>query len=157
MAQYSQCAPVGLLNSEQDYHLVAASPFTGFVGVRLEKGFRPAKGALPCTTGRKLVATQVEKLPLEREALLRIRSKYTWEGKSSAAAAAGGTPAMATINDRLHPEAYRAFDDAFVEANFERQGWSKMGKNPTEDLDVVIMKVAARKARPTATPVAGSK
>ena len=64
---------------------------------------------------------------------------------------------MATINDRLHPEAYRAFDDAFVEANFERQGWSKMGKNPTEDLDVVIMKVAARKARPTATPVAGSK
>jgi len=143
VTQYSQCSPVGLNNSQQDYHLVAASPFIGYVGVRLEQGFRPTMGALPCTTGRKHVASRVEAMSLEKDALNRIRTKYTWEGKSATGTA---------INDRLHPEAYRAFDDAFVAANFARQGWSKPGsKSPTEDLDVVIMKVAARKARPASS------
>jgi hypothetical protein len=138
VTQYSQCAPVGVINSTQDYHLVAASPFAGFVGVRLQQGFRPLKGALPCNTGRKVPAAQAEKMPLDKEQADRIRAMYTWEGKG----------ATAPINDRLHPEAYRAFDDAFVEANFERQGWRKVGKSPVEDLDPVIVKIAARKARP---------
>jgi len=70
--------------------------------------------------------------------MTRIQNTFTWEGKGPTAA----------INDRLHPEAYRPFDEEFTEQNFRSQGWTPNGKRAIEDLDVVILKIAARKGRP---------
>jgi hypothetical protein len=136
VSQYIQCAPVD--GAVQPYHFVSAGPSEGFAVVKVEKGFQPVSGALPTTTGRIKARTEVEKQPWDPDEAARISSQCTWEGKG---------PNVA-INDRLHPGAFRAFDDAFVAKNFEQQGWVKMGKRPVEDWHMVTLKIASPKARP---------
>lgn len=142
VSQYSQCTPAG--RGHGNYHIVAVSPFSGFVGVKLQPGFVPLGGALPSTTGRAISSAAIDMNTVEKDDAEAIASQYTWEGKSTAAAAAANV-----INDRVHPEAYRAFDGAFLRDNFVSQGWQK--DMARESFDTVIMKVPSRKSRPVTT------
>lgn len=139
--QYSQCAPpaTGVAGAD-NIHFVSVSPYHGLVGVKMPAGRAFPGIALPTTTGRRVNASAVIKQPIGEDDVDAISTQYTWEGKPKDKLDAK------SINDRLHPEAYRAFDAPFIEANFVSQGWKKeMG---TEPFDPVIMKVATRKARP---------
>ena len=144
--QFNQCSPATVSATVRDkFHFVSVSPFQGLVGVRLPGGYSPALGALPTTTGRAMDASEVVKRAVDADDVDAIASQYTWEGKPQIASGGRSLDAK-SINDRLHPEAYREFDDAFLETNFVAQGWKK--ESGVEPFDAVIMKVAARKARP---------
>ena len=136
VSQYSKCAAVVQRSEQVGYHVVSISPFEGFHGIKLSSDFRPTRNALPCTTGRA-TAPNAANAPLKKEDAERIATKFTWEGKGPSA----------PINDRVHPAAYRPFDEEFLQKNFVSQGWTSLGKRAVEDLDVVILKIAPRKAR----------
>jgi hypothetical protein len=136
ISQYIQCAPAD--GNHQAYHFISMGPSQGYAAVRLQAGFKPVAGALPTTTGRVKGRSLIDKQPWDPEEAARIASQCTWEGKGP----------TAPINDRLHPAAFREFDDAFVEKNFVEQGWAKVGKRPVEDWHLVTLKIAAPKARP---------
>ncbi len=144
VSQYMQCSPAPVGEDAALLHFVSVSPSVGFAAVRIEqKGFLPPSGALPTTTGRAKTPDQTAKMPVDRDTMTRIASRYAWEGKAP-------TLTAATINDRLHPEAYRPFDNAFLARNFEQQGWRNMGNRPMEDWYTVVLKSSARKVRPVA-------
>jgi hypothetical protein len=130
VSQYSHCSPP--LQGRNVSHIVAVSPVSGFVAVRLQDGFIPKSGALPTTTGRSS-ASAVDFASLDADERAVIASQYTWEGKNSAS---GNT------NDRAHPQAYRDFDEQFIASNFVAQGWRK--DRGFEHIDPVIMKLASR-------------
>jgi len=136
ISQYIQCSSVD--GTTQPYHFVSVGPSEGYAAVKLEPGFKPVAGALPTTTGRIKARGVVEKQAWDPEDAARVSSQCTWEGKG---------PNVA-INDRLHPGAFRPFDDAFVAKNFEQQGWVKMGRRPVEEWHLVTCKIASPKARP---------
>jgi hypothetical protein len=135
VSQFIQCASVDV---GRPYHFVSLGPSEGFAAVKIPNGFQPVSGALPTTTGRIKERSLVEKQPWDSDDAQRISSQCTWEGKGS----------TAPITDRLHPAAFRTFDDVFVAKNFEQQGWVKEGKKPIEDFHLVTLKIAAPKARP---------
>jgi hypothetical protein len=153
VSQYIQCASVNSMINQ--FHFVSAGPSQGYTLVKLPKGFQPVAGALPTTTGRIKVPplsafglstskphgegrSAVEKEPWDAEEAARVSAHCIWEGKGPSA----------PINDRLHPAAYREFDDQFLSKNFEQQGWVKEGKKSTEDWHMVALKISAPKARP---------
>lgn len=136
VSQYIQCSPAD--GNYQPYHFVSMGPSAGYAAVKLQAGFQPVSGALPSTTGRIKGRSQVERHPWDPDEASRISAQCTWEGKGP----------TAPINDRLHPVAYREFDDTFLAKNFEQQGWTKTGKRPVEDWHLVTLKIAAPKARP---------
>jgi len=136
ISQYIQCASAD--GNHQVYHFVSMGPTQGYAAIKLQTGFKPVSGALPTTTGRIKGRALVEKQPWDQDEAARVTSQCTWEGKGPNAA----------INDRLHPAAFREFDDGFVAKNFEQQGWQKVGKRPVEDWHLVTLKISAPKARP---------
>lgn len=131
IAQYIQCAPA---SESRGYHLVSVSPFTGLVGLKIPQSSMIVSSVLPTTTGRAVHPSKLKTAAIATPDVESIQQQYIWEGKTGA-----------EINDRVHPEAYRAFDDTFIEENFVTQGWGK--DNDRSSLDPVIMKIAARKVR----------
>lgn len=134
----SQCSPVtnkaGSL--EVQPHIVAVSPYTGFVSVQINNG-RPVSGALPTTTGRAVPHSKVNIKTIPAEDAHHIASYYTWDGKKP--------EDKNVLNPLAHPNAYRAFDSAFVEAAFADQG-IKTSQIDQEKYLVVIAKIPAPKA-----------
>lgn len=123
ISHFDHCAPA--ISSRAAYHLVAASPFEGYVGVHLQAGFHPSRGAVPTTTGRRHPAP-VDK-PIHPEDAAIIQKHYVDERST-------------TDNARLHPETYRRCDDAFIKAEFIDQGW-QAGMS-RDIIEPVLLKVA---------------
>jgi len=137
VAQYSQCTPVDLCRN--NVCLVAVSPFRGFVGVKLDDGFAPTKGALPTTTGRKVHSTNLDfQNGISEEDFEDIANQYTWDGKPEKLS-------KKDIHDKIHPGAYRGFSDEFVENNFLSQGTVKRN---IDNYIPVIAKISVSKPRP---------
>ncbi len=146
VAQYSHCAPIS--RSEKPYHLVAVSPFAGLVGMAVPKGAVPVGAALPTTTGRtkKSIASIASELgketALEPEIQELIDTRYVWE--NDVASAARDLSAV----DRLHPEAYRAFDSEFISSSIAPLVKVGVEKLRFETFEPVCMKVPTRRSRP---------
>lgn len=134
VTQYNQCAPAPFSSVRGTLHVVAVSPFAGFVGIRMREGFVPTLGALPTSTGRATVHTALRKETVDMDDAKAIGSQYTWEGKT-----------QDSFNDRVHPEAYRAFDDTFIGSALVANGWARDAGYET--FDPVIVKLATRKER----------
>ena len=140
VAQYSHCSPIA--RAEKPYHLVAVSPFEGHIGFALPKGAVDTGMVLPTTTGRQMAISaslaDFQSGKLEPETVDAIDSRYIWEGK------ANGVKALA---DRLHPEAYRSFNAAFISSAIAPLLKVTTDKINFEVYEPVCMKVAARVPR----------
>ena len=140
IGQFIHCAPVSKLGTAQ-YCLVADSPFQGFTGVRMKK-FTPGASlsVFPTTTGRKTASAALDTTAVTKHELQDISTQYIWEGKPEKIADAR------TMNDRLHPHAYRTCDDEFLKTQFFDRGVEN-AFGVTERFTPVISKVANRKQR----------
>jgi len=135
VSQYSHCIPASACKDK--YCLVACSPFHGFVGVKMGEDFKPSKGVVPTTTGRCANSATLDYSKIDEQDLEDIDTQYTWEGKPDQLAAED-------VHDKLHPGAYRKFDDEFITQNFMKQG---MKEKSYQQYIPVISKVGARKPR----------
>lgn len=148
IGQFIHCAPVSKLGASK-YCLVAESPYEGFIGVRMRENDINMREAsvFPTTTGKQTpsAALDFSEAALSKHTLEDIGTQYVWEGKPDKLDVNG---ASRTLNDRVHPQAYRACDNAFLKAQFFDHGVVNT-VGITERFVPVIAKVANKKQRPT--------
>lgn len=144
IGQFIHCAPVSKLGASK-YCLVAESPYEGFVGVRMRDDDVDMRAAsvFPTTTGKQTssAALDFSEKALSKHALQDIGTQYAWEGKPDE------IKDGRSLNDRVHPQAYRSCDNAFLKAQFFDHGVGNT-LGITERFVPVIAKVANRKQRP---------
>ena len=145
IGQFIHCAPVSKLNASK-YCLVAESPYEGFVGVRMRDDgdidMRVAS-VFPTTTGKETASAALDfsETALSKHTIKDIGTQYIWEGKPDE------IKDGRSLNDRVHPQAYRSCDNAFLKTQFFDHGVGNT-LGITERFVPVISKVANRKQRP---------